>query len=125
VEPESELVLQFFDTDCHGSPLQKCLDDGSVKTDAFLRADATGDGQLNLTDSTISLNYLFLGHAKPLCLDAADANDDGGLDIADPIFTLSFLFSGGPEPPAPGPAACGLDPTADNLQSCLTASCLP
>lgn len=78
----------------------------------FRRGDVTGDG-LDLSDAVRVLNFLFLGDADPPCLDAADADDSGSLDITDAIFTLGYLFLGGPAPPAPGPDACGPDPTDD------------
>jgi hypothetical protein len=54
------------------------------------------------------------------CLDGADANDDGLVDITDAIRLLQHLFLGGGS--LPPPAACGGDPTADDLgcaQGCL------
>ena len=78
----------------------------------FRRADANGDGHLNIADAVTVLTYLFAGGTLP-CLDAADSNDDGKLDIADAIATLGYLFGGAPEPPAPGVTTCGPDPTPD------------
>ncbi|MBI4605220.1 MAG: DUF4382 domain-containing protein, partial [Planctomycetes bacterium] len=81
---------------------------------AFLRADANGDGRVDIGDPIFTLDYNFRGGRVPPCLDGADANDDGAVDISDSVFTLIFLFNGGRAPPAPYPTS-GLDPTADRL----------
>jgi hypothetical protein len=65
-----------------------------------------------------TLGHLFLGGAAPACADAADAGDSGELDITDAVYGLGFQFLGGPAPPSPGPAACGEDPTDDDLPAC-------
>jgi hypothetical protein len=85
----------------------------------FLRGDGNHDVKIDLSDSIATFGYLFLGGPPPVCHDAADANDDGTLDISDGTFTLNFLFLGKTAPPSPGPAVCGLDPTADALPLCL------
>ena len=81
---------------------------------SFLRGDGNGDGTIDLTDAVYTLNYLFLGGAVPVCLDAADADDSEEVQLTDAIYTLGFLFSGGAPPPAPYPD-CGEDPTAEGL----------
>jgi hypothetical protein len=87
----------------------------------FRRGDVDANGTPEITDAVRLLGFLFLGEARPPCLDAGDADDTGELDISDPMFILSHLFLGGPAPPAPGPTDCGSDPTADNLPECLPA----
>jgi PKD repeat protein len=87
-------------------------------TPVFRRGDANADGKVDISDAIAILGYLFGGGDGPACLDAADANDDGKVDISDAIYLLAHLFLGGPAPPAPGPIACGGDPTDDNLPEC-------
>ncbi len=82
----------------------------------FLRADANGDGALDIADAVRILGYLFT-HRTLDCLDAADANDSGAVDIADAIYTLGYLFASTDAPPPPF-GARGLDPTDDAL-SCI------
>ena len=89
----------------------------------FRRADADGDGKLNISDAIFTLSALFLGGAGPECLDAADSNDDGLLNLTDGVYTLNALFLGGPMPPPPGAEACGADPTTDDLGCERYASC--
>jgi hypothetical protein len=80
---------------------------------AFRRGDADAGGSLDISDSVLTLDYLFKGGEEPTCLDALDSNDDGGVDLSDPVYTLGWLFLGTPEPPEPGPRVCGPDPTDD------------
>lgn len=88
----------------------------------FRRADTNADGKLNITDAVSMLNFLFLGGPAPTCEDAADTDDSGRLNITDAVSTLNHLFLGGPEPPAPS-AACGTDPTDDDLGCEAFAPC--
>jgi hypothetical protein len=70
---------------------------------------------VDLSDGVSTLNYLFLGHSEPLCLDAADIDDSGYIDLTDGVFTFSFLFLGGSPPAPPGLLLCGFDPSDDPL----------
>jgi hypothetical protein len=94
-----------------------------VTEPTFKRGDGDGSGTLNITDPIFVLNALFTGGPAIQCPDAADADDTGGLNITDPIRVLNFLFAGGPPPLAPGPANCGLDPSADNLGCPVYGGC--
>ncbi|HUE96830.1 MAG TPA: hypothetical protein VMN39_09225 [Longimicrobiaceae bacterium] len=80
----------------------------------FLRADANGSNDLDISDAIATLFYLFIGGAAPPCQKAADSNDDGKLDLGDAIYSLAFLFSGAEPPPPPFPS-CGADETPDPL----------
>lgn len=79
----------------------------------FIRGDVNGDDKVNLTDSIVISNALYLGTTL-LCLDAADANDDGLITDADYRYITSYLFKGGPAPARPF-ADRGADPTPDLL----------
>ena len=82
--------------------------------EVFRRADANGDGWIDVSDPIFTLFYLFVGQRSPPCLKSADSNDDGEVQISDALHTLRFLFGGDLPPPAPYPA-CGPDPTTDDL----------
>lgn len=84
----------------------------------FRRGDADASGAVDITDAIATLSFLFLGTGALPCQDAADADDHGSLDISDAIYTLNRLFLGGDLIPDPGPDACGLDPTPDELPEC-------
>lgn len=88
--------------------------------ESFRRGDANADGVVDVADASFLLRYIFMGRARPPCLDAADANDDSSLDIADPINILNHLFLGGREPPLPGPIDPGPDPTDADGMTCIS-----
>jgi hypothetical protein len=79
----------------------------------FIRGDANGDSNLDISDGVKTLLYLFIGDTTG-CADAMDANDSGDLNVTDAIYLLNFLFLSGPQPLEPYPVA-GPDPTADAL----------
>ena len=81
----------------------------------FCRGDSSGDSVVDITDSILILDHLFLGGRGVHCLDAADANDDGSIDVSDVVTNLGFLFLSWPEPPPPGTTECGIDPTEDAI----------
>jgi len=84
----------------------------------FVRGDADGDVDVDISDPIWTLDHLFLGGQVPRCPDAADANDDGRIDLSDPIATLAWLFLGGHPLAAPYGSA-GKDPTPDGLPGCI------
>ena len=97
---------------------------GDAPTGNFRRGDSDDSGDVNVTDSINTLNWLFLGNTRPPgCLDAADADDNGETNLTDAVYALTFLFLGGAPPSAPGPADCGTDPTLDELAPCDYRSC--
>ncbi|MCZ6795779.1 MAG: FG-GAP-like repeat-containing protein, partial [Planctomycetota bacterium] len=83
-------------------------------SDVFRRGDVDADGDVILTDAVRLLVFLFQGGEAPPCDKAADANDSGRIDISDAVSVLLFLFRGSGSLPGPC-AACGLDPTPDEL----------
>ncbi len=82
----------------------------------FTRGDVSADGSIDITDSTVLLNYLYDDGEEPVCLDACDYNDDGTLSVLDVIMILQGAFNGGNPPAAPYPEF-EADPTLD-LLSC-------
>ena len=75
----------------------------------FIRGDALGDGNVDLSDLNLMQLYL-LGDSSLLEYDAADCNDNGVVEISDLYYLTAYLFQNGPPLPPPGPAP-GLDPT--------------
>ncbi len=91
------------------------LENGKVTIrKAFIRGDSNQDKRIDISDTVYSLGWIFLGTAKPKCMDAADVNNDSRIDISDPIFELNYLFVGGPQPSSPFPVP-GVDPDFDTL----------
>jgi hypothetical protein len=64
-----------------------------------VRGDSNGDLEVNISDPTFTLQWLFLGGGAPSCLATADANGDGEVNISDPTYTLRYLFLGGADHP--------------------------
>ncbi len=91
------------DTDCDDSD---CNEVESCQVERFVRGDANGDAEVNISDASFTLRYLFQGGSVPGCFLAVDANGDGQVDISDAAFTLGFLFLGARRPPEPYPG-CG------------------
>jgi hypothetical protein len=79
----------------------------------FRRGDSNGDGLINLHDAILHLTFVFIGGVELPCPHASDANDDGRLDLHDAIYSLSYAYLGTAPPPAPGPHACGPDPSPE------------
>lgn len=89
----------------------------------FRRGDVYPDGEMNITDAFLILQYLFIGGEPLPCLPAADIDDSDQLEITDSILLLRFLFTGGFPPALPGPDLCGEDPTPGELQECNYDAC--
>jgi PKD repeat protein len=87
----------------------------------FVRGDIDGNGSVDITDAVKVLNFLFLGHEAPVCMDAADVTDRGVVNISAAISLLTYLFLGGTQPAVPFPNK-GLDPSADDIADCIVGS---
>ncbi len=72
----------------------------------FKRGDCNGDGEVNISDATCALEWLFAEAPAPGCLAALNTNGDDDVNIADPVSLLNFLFSDGTPPVTPFPD-CG------------------
>jgi hypothetical protein len=84
----------------------------------FLRGNANGDTQVDISDAIYMLNYLFLGGPDLPCKASGDANGDANVDISDGIYLLNFLFLGGPTPAAPYPRCGPLQGRGDEALGC-------
>jgi len=93
-----------------------------IPVPAFQRGDCNTDTKVDLADAATVIASQFQGYEVG-CLDACDANDDSVINLADSVYLLNFLFKFGPTPPAPGPYTPGADPTEDDLDCTLPASC--
>jgi len=63
--------------------------------------DMDDGDNVNVSDVTRLVDYLFQGGAPLSCLEEADFNADGSVNVSDLTALTAYLFSGGP-----GPAAC-------------------
>lgn len=62
-----------------------------------LCGDANGDGNVNIQDVMVLINYLFKDGPTPDLI-AADANFDSEVNIIDAIYLINYIFKSGPEP---------------------------
>ncbi len=58
------------------------------------RGDVDGDGQVNINDVTVLINYLLSDNATGIYLDAADCDLDGNIGISDVTKLINFLLQG-------------------------------
>jgi hypothetical protein len=105
------------------------LDDGCIQfripeSEVFKRGDMDGNGiAFALVDAIFMLTFAFSEGPAPPCMDATDADDNGSSSaLVDVIFLLAYAFNEGATPPAPGPEACGPDPTDDALDCAVVAA---
>lgn len=76
--------------DCDSADFPAC-------NDTFVNGDVNGDGEINMSDPTALLDYLFNGGGNA-CPEASDVNGDGAVNLSDATYLLDFLFQGGPPP---------------------------
>jgi hypothetical protein len=113
VEPfSSDTIMVNFDAadlesgEYTGQVTLMCNDPGSpmssipvtLTVESFNCGDANSDGDVNVADAVMLINYIFKGGPAPESLEASDANGDGGVDVADAVYLINFVFSGGPPP---------------------------
>jgi hypothetical protein len=96
----------------------------------FRRGYVNPDDKFDIADGVYIINYLVRSGPEPTCLDAADVNDDGSVDVSDAMAAIFYLFQPSTAPnPDPAPAApfaaCGTDPTADEVGCAASPSICP
>jgi len=64
----------------------------------FLRGDANGDGEINVSDVVYLSNYFYRGGPPPYPWEAGDADCDGDVDEDDMYYLIDYLFRSGPPP---------------------------
>ncbi|HOD66135.1 MAG TPA: M1 family aminopeptidase [candidate division Zixibacteria bacterium] len=60
--------------------------------------DVTNDGQVNVADLTLLIDFLFRGGEPPVILNSADVNGSCDISVADVTYLVAHLFRGGPAP---------------------------
>ncbi len=65
----------------------------------FRAGDVNGNGNLNLTDIVMLVNYIFKGGTEPYPACTGDVNYDGKITLPDIVFLVNYIFKGGPRPP--------------------------
>ncbi len=63
--------------------------------------DANGDGDIDIEDVILLLNYLYKNGPAPECAPitlCADVNGNGVVEVGDVVYLINYLFKGGPTP---------------------------
>jgi hypothetical protein len=92
-------------TDAAGTasvPTQETCSFPMVLSVPFVRCDANGDQDPDLSDAVEMISILFLESGGRPC-EEGDCNDDADFNVADPVYLLNYLFNGGSEPQPPFP----------------------
>ena len=64
-----------------------------------IRGNADGAGEVNVSDLTFLVGYLFQGGPAPGCTEEGDADGSGATNVSDLTYLVAYLFQGGPPPP--------------------------
>ena len=59
----------------------------------FTRGDVNGDGDVNISDAIMLINYLLNDAAEGINLDAANVNEDSEVNISDAVSLINFLLN--------------------------------
>jgi len=69
-----------------------------VRVVAFMRGDSNSDGNVDISDVTFIVSYIFRGGPAPVSEDVADANSDQHVDLSDALYLVNYIFRHGPAP---------------------------
>jgi hypothetical protein len=63
----------------------------TLKTD-YMRGDVDGNGEVDIDDATMLINYLLYNVAEGINFENADCDLEGSIDIADATALINFLL---------------------------------
>jgi uncharacterized repeat protein (TIGR01451 family) len=92
-----------------------------TESPVFRRADANGDGAIDLSDALFTVFYLFGGRTTS-CQKSLDFDGNGAIEVTDAVLQLGYLFLNGREPAAPF-LGCGTEPPGSDLTCTEYPSC--
>ncbi len=80
------------------SPQKTDTQEFYIKIEPIIRGDVNQNGEIDATDVTYLINYLFMGGPEPNPLESGDVNCDGAVDAVDVVYLINYLFISGPPP---------------------------
>jgi hypothetical protein len=90
----------------------------------FIRGDANGDGEVNVTDAYHVVLHAFEG--EPVrCVRALDTDASGSVDLVDTFLLLTHLFGGRIAPAAPFPECSRVGGFLEYELPCEESTCVP
>ena len=92
---------------------------------SFVRGDADGDLQVNLTDAYLIAAYFSGVGTEPPCLQALDADASGDLAGADVFLLLRHIFLGEIAPATPYPECSRVGGFLRDELPCAQSTCTP
>jgi hypothetical protein len=60
--------------------------------------DANNDGEANIGDIVVAINYVFRSGQAPSCFNKGDVNHNCIYDVGDAVYLVNYVFKGGPAP---------------------------
>ena len=90
-------IVSFFDVtyDYTGGPSGGLS--GTCNIIGHISGDVNLDGNFNVTDLILMVDFIFRGGDAPLVLETGDVNADGKVNIRDLTMFVDFIFRGGSE----------------------------
>ncbi len=73
----------------------------TVTVIVYVCGDANSDGDANIADAVMIINYVFKSGPAPVPEFAGDANGDGEVNVADGVYLINYVFKDGPPPLCP------------------------
>jgi predicted outer membrane repeat protein len=65
---------------------------------SYLCGDMDYDGQIDISDLTYLVDFIFTGGPAPMPMEAGNIECGDGIDISDLVYLVDFMFTGGPAP---------------------------
>ena len=72
--------------------------DGELAMIGHRSGDLNSDGQVDVADLTILVEFVFTAGSVPRVLETADTDGSCEIDISDVIYLIDFMFHGGAAP---------------------------